>query len=78
MWTRKCQKENKKPTMMNLPGELRLYVINGGALLVTSITNLEHWLKLTLLVVTIGYTVTKWVLALLAKKEKKKEEEKED
>lgn len=40
--------------------ELRLYVINGSALGVTTFTQIEDSLKILLLLVTIGYTVAKW------------------
>ncbi len=40
--------------------ELKLYVINGSTLGVTTFTQIEDWLKIILLVVTIGYTIAKW------------------
>jgi len=40
--------------------ELKLYAINGGTLGVTTFTQIEDWLKIILLVVTIGYTISKW------------------
>ena len=40
--------------------QLRLYVINASTLGVTTFTKLEMGLKILLLVVTIGYTITKW------------------
>jgi len=40
--------------------EIKLYAINGGTLGVTTFTQLEDWLKIILLVVTIGYTISKW------------------
>jgi len=40
--------------------EFKLYIINGSTLGVTTFTQIEDWLKIILLVVTIGYTVTKW------------------
>jgi hypothetical protein len=42
--------------------ELRIYAINGSTLGVTTFTQLEDWLKIILLLVTIGYTVTKWAI----------------
>ena len=48
---------------------LKLYLINGSTLGVTTLTDIEMGLKVLLLIVTIGYTVTKWVQL---KKEKKK------
>ena len=44
---------------MSLP-DIRLYVMNGSALGVTTFTQIEDWLKIILLVVTIGYTIAKW------------------
>jgi hypothetical protein len=44
---------------MNLQ-ELKLYAINGSTLGVTTFTQIEDWLKIILLVVTIGYTISKW------------------
>lgn len=40
--------------------QLKLYVINASTLGVTTFTKLEMGLKILLLVVTIGYTITKW------------------
>jgi len=41
--------------------QLKLYFINGSTLGVTTFTNIEMGLKIVLLLVTIGYTVSKWV-----------------
>lgn len=41
--------------------DLKIYAINAIIMGVTTFTNLEVWLKIILLVVTIGYTVTKWI-----------------
>jgi hypothetical protein len=41
--------------------EIKLYLINGGTLGVTTFTGIEDWLKILLLLITIGYTLTKWV-----------------
>tara|TARA_R110000822_G_scaffold41553_9_gene113095 strand:- start:164 stop:340 length:177 start_codon:yes stop_codon:yes gene_type:complete len=49
---------------------LKLYLINGSALSVTTLAPLESWLKVILLVITIGYTISKWF--------KTKEEKEED
>ncbi len=40
--------------------DIKLYAMNGGALGVTTFTQIEDWLKIILLVVTIGYTIAKW------------------
>ena len=49
--------------------QMKLYVINASTLGVTTFTNIEMGLKLILLLVTIGYTIDKW---LKLKKDKKK------
>jgi len=41
--------------------QLRLYFINGSALSITTFAEIEMSLKIILLLVTIGYTVTKWI-----------------
>ncbi len=48
--------------------EIKLYLINGGTLGVTTFTSIEDWLKIILLLITIGYTLTKW-LSLSNKKD---------
>jgi|TARA_B100001250_G_scaffold374021_1_gene360533 hypothetical protein len=40
--------------------DVKLLLINGLALAI-SMTDIEVWLKLILLLVTIGYTISKWV-----------------
>lgn len=50
--------------------DIRLYMLNIGALAI-SMTDIEMILKISLLVVSIGYTVNKWFLL----KEKKENEE---
>jgi len=44
---------------MNI-SDIKLYAMNGSALGVTTFTQIEDWLKIILLVVTIGYTISKW------------------
>jgi hypothetical protein len=41
-------------------GDFKLYSINTFALGVTTFTKIEMGLKILLLVVTIGYTMSKW------------------
>ena len=41
--------------------QLKLYFINGSTLGVTTFTNIEMGLKIVLLLVTIGYTLSKWI-----------------
>ena len=40
--------------------DIKIYAMNGSALGVTTFTQIEDWLKIILLVVTIGYTIAKW------------------
>ena len=40
--------------------DIKLCIMNGSALGVTTFTQIEDWLKIILLVVTIGYTIAKW------------------
>ncbi len=40
---------------------MKLYIINASTLFVTTFTNIEMGLKIFLLIVTIGYTVDKWI-----------------
>ena len=42
-------------------GDFKLYSINTFALGVTTFTKIEMSLKIFLLLVTIGYTVSKWI-----------------
>lgn len=51
-----CGKQNK----MNI-ADIRLYAMNAGTLSVTTFTQIEDSLKILLLIVTIGYTVSKWI-----------------
>jgi hypothetical protein len=41
--------------------DIKLYAMNAGALGVTTFTHIEAPLKIFLLIVTIGYTLHKWV-----------------
>jgi hypothetical protein len=45
---------------MNL-SDIKLYVMNAGTLGVTTFTQIEDSLKILLLVITIGYTLSKWI-----------------
>ena len=40
--------------------QIKLLAINGSTLGLTTFMRIEDWLKIILLIVTIGYTVTKW------------------
>ena len=50
---------------------LKLYMINGSVVGLATFSQIEDWLKIILLVVTIGYTVAKWTKV---EKEKKEDE----
>jgi len=41
--------------------QMKLYIINASTLGVTTFTNIEMGLKIFLLIVTIGYTIDKWI-----------------
>jgi hypothetical protein len=41
--------------------DIKIYAMNAGALGVTTFTQIEDGLKIFLLIVTIGYTISKWV-----------------
>tara|TARA_B100001093_G_C26002946_1_gene666432 strand:- start:329 stop:520 length:192 start_codon:yes stop_codon:yes gene_type:complete len=41
--------------------DIKLYAMNAGALGVTTFTQIEDGLKIILLLVTIGYTLSKWI-----------------
>ncbi len=43
------------------PENLKIIALNSGTLGVTTLTNIEIGLKIILLVVTIGYTISKWI-----------------
>tara|TARA_R110002049_G_scaffold89764_2_gene225545 strand:+ start:249 stop:422 length:174 start_codon:yes stop_codon:yes gene_type:complete len=49
--------------------DMKLYAMNAGALGLTTFTQIEDGLKLVLLLITIGYTISKWINI---KKENKK------
>lgn len=53
--------KEQKDKMMSSLQDLKIYAINGTTLGVTTFTELEMGLKILLLIVTIGYTVTKWI-----------------
>ena len=41
--------------------DIKIYAMNAGALGVTTFTQIEDGLKIFLLIVTIGYTISKWI-----------------
>jgi len=41
--------------------DIKLYAMNVGALSVTTFTQIEDGLKIVLLLITIGYTISKWI-----------------
>ena len=52
--------------------DIKLYLLNASALAI-SMTNLEVIFKILLLVISIGYTLNKWVLLRDNKKQNKDE-----
>jgi hypothetical protein len=46
--------------MVNM-GDIKIYALNTMTLSVTTFSNLEMGLKVLLLLVSIGYTLTRWV-----------------
>jgi hypothetical protein len=40
---------------------LKVYMINGSVVGLATFSQIEDWLKIILLIVTIGYTLSKWV-----------------
>jgi len=50
---------------------LKVYMINGSVVGLATFSQIEDWLKIILLIVTIGYTVAKWTKV---EKEKKEDE----
>jgi len=45
---------------MNI-SDIKLYAMSVGTLSVTTFTQIEDGLKILLLLVTIGYTISKWI-----------------
>ena len=43
------------------PDNIKILALNGSTLGVTTLTNIEIGLKIILLIVTIGYTISKWL-----------------
>ena len=41
--------------------DLKIYMINAATLATTTFGDVESYLKISLLVVTIGYTISKWI-----------------
>jgi hypothetical protein len=41
--------------------EIKLYIINLGTIGITTFTQIEMGLKILLLLITIGYTLSKWI-----------------
>jgi len=50
--------------------DIKLYALNTATVTVTTFTHLEMGLKILLLLVTIGYTVSKWIGNIEKKKNK--------
>jgi len=56
----KCQKYKTNIKKMNL-GDIKMYALNISSLVI-SISNVDVVLKIFLLLLSIGYTINKWVL----------------
>ena len=41
--------------------DIKMYAMSFGVVGITTFGHIETWLKITLLLVTIGYTATKWI-----------------
>jgi hypothetical protein len=48
---------------------IKVYMINGSVVGLATFSQIEDWLKIILLIVTIGYTVAKWTKVEKEKKE---------
>jgi|TARA_R110001592_G_scaffold19597_1_gene80186 hypothetical protein len=48
---------------------LKVYMINGSVVGLATFSQIEDWLKIILLVVTIGFTIAKWTKVEKEKKE---------
>lgn len=44
-----------------LASDIKLYALNASTFVTTTLTDLELRLKIILLLITIGYTINKWV-----------------
>jgi hypothetical protein len=64
----KGQSQQELKDKMFCMGDIKLYVANMLTLSVTTFTNIEMGLKIVLLLVTIGYTVNKWLELKKSKK----------
>ncbi len=51
--------------------DMRLYGLNAMTLSVTTFSNLEMSLKILLLLISIGYTISRWIKLADSKKEQK-------
>jgi|TARA_B110000503_G_scaffold137012_1_gene220446 hypothetical protein len=48
---------------------LKVYMINGSVVGLATFSQIEDWLKIILLIVTIGFTIAKWTKVEKEKKE---------
>jgi len=64
----KGQSQQELKDKMFRMGDIKLYMANMLTLSVTTFTNIEMGLKIVLLLVTIGYTVNKWLELKKSKK----------
>ena len=52
---------NQESSRIMGPEDIKIYAINSTTLGVTTFANIEMTLKIILLLVTIGYTIHKWI-----------------
>jgi hypothetical protein len=53
-------------------------MINFTAIVVTAVANMETWLKIALLIATLGVTLTKWAFMIIDRRKKKKNEDEQN
>lgn len=56
--------------------DMRLYGLNAMTLSVTTFSNLEMSLKILLLLISIGYTISRWIKLVDSKKEQENDNKK--
>lgn len=56
--------------------DVRLYGLNAMTLSVTTFSNLEMSLKILLLLISIGYTISRWIKLVDSKKEQENDNKK--
>lgn len=61
---------------MGSMADMRLYGLNAMTLSVTTFSNLEMSLKILLLLISIGYTISRWIKLVDSKKEQENDNKK--